>query len=238
MKHNLGDRFSLIVTDSAQSALSILEKTPVAVLLTDQRMPGMSGVDLAERVLQLYPDVIRVIITAYSDLEATVDAINRAQVNRFIKKPWTREELVAVLQESIVAYYTGGSSAHAGAARPARPVTSLAIMASSIAHDLRQPLAYIEPALGMLRGDALRLFEMNLSPPEATERVASVLDGLEDVRGGWTKIKLIVETLLRPFVRIKTRPEVIDVRRLVESAVLIARGTISTPRGAQAGASG
>ena len=152
MKHNLGGDFTLLLADSGAAALEILAREPVAVLLTDQRMPMMSGVELAERVRQIYPEVVRVIITAYSDLDATVDAINRAQVARFIKKPWTREELLAVMRESIQSHYNARllKRLQEKLGQLDR-MTTIAVMGSSIAHDLRQPMTLFTPAVDSLR---------------------------------------------------------------------------------------
>ena len=97
----LEPEFSLICTSSAEEALAIMESRQVAVLVTDQRMPGTSGVDLCEQARVRFPAVQRVLITAYSDMNTVIDAINRGGVFRYILKPWDAEELKMVLRESV-----------------------------------------------------------------------------------------------------------------------------------------
>jgi signal transduction histidine kinase len=186
IKHNLGHEFALLIAESAQDALDVLAQQPVAVLLSDQRMPGMTGVDLAERVLELYPEVVRVIITAYSDLEATIDAINRAHVSRFIKKPWTREELVAVmLQDDVRALLQGNLSPrdvkeHLRNVQEALDdlatgVSNLSAVSSSLLQSLRtargpkEPLEVrkvVESALSITRSSIISCARLELDLPE------------------------------------------------------------------------
>jgi signal transduction histidine kinase len=229
MKHNLGGEFNLILADSGAAALEILARQEVAVLLADQRMPGMTGVDLAERALNLYPSIVRVIVTAYSDLEATIDAINRARVSRFIKKPWTREELVAVARESVRTYHNERLIDHMQQRLlEADQVTSVAVMASAIAHDLRQPLAYIEPTLEVLANDARVLLDgyARLSSDEARERLRAIHDGLGDIEHGVQKFKIVSDTLLKSLRSQKVKPQLFDLCQVVEGVVGISHSNI------------
>ena len=101
VRYALEEAFTLLTATSGEEALRLLEEEEVAVLLTDQRMPQMSGVELCERALEIRPDTVRIIITAYADLHAAIDAINRGQVTRYIAKPFRNEDLVDVLQTAI-----------------------------------------------------------------------------------------------------------------------------------------
>ncbi|MBX3248450.1 MAG: response regulator [Myxococcales bacterium] len=92
------------VASSADEALARMEREPIAVLLTDQRMPGMSGVELCERVRARFPDTVRIILTAYADVHAAIDAVNRGQVLRYLTKPIGNAELEEVLRAAIEAY--------------------------------------------------------------------------------------------------------------------------------------
>ena len=97
----LEPEFTLVCASSADEAMNILETRSVAVLVTDQRMPGTTGVDLCEQARVRFPAVQRVLITAYSDMDTVIDAINRGGVFRYILKPWDAEELKMVLRESV-----------------------------------------------------------------------------------------------------------------------------------------
>ena len=96
--------FEVLTAQSAEDALVLLSKEEVGVVVADQRMPGVSGVELLERVRDEYPDAVRILITAYSDLSSAIGAINRGQVRRYLRKPWQPEELIAVLRDAIDVY--------------------------------------------------------------------------------------------------------------------------------------
>lgn len=231
MRHNLGSEFTLLVAESGAEALEVLAREPIAVLLADQRMPGMSGVDLAERALQLHPEVFRVIITAYSDLEATIDAINRGRVSRFIKKPWTREELAAVLHESILSCHNARiiKELQQRLSQIDR-ATTIAVMASAIAHDLRQPMAYLELELGVIRNDVASLVRRRSAVTQGSPELAPVVDRLAasvaDMEHGLRKLMVISEAMVASLRNQEAHRARIDLRKVVQSAVTLAQTTV------------
>jgi diguanylate cyclase (GGDEF)-like protein/PAS domain S-box-containing protein len=87
--------YTIHTAESGQAALDILATHPAQVIVSDQRMPGMSGVELLSRVRELYPDTRRIILSGYSDISTLSDAINRGAVWKFIAKPWDDEALKA-----------------------------------------------------------------------------------------------------------------------------------------------
>ena len=100
-RYAVEDRFPVLTASSGDEALRVLEREKVAVLLSDQRMPGMSGVELCEAARRMHPEVVRIIITAYSDLQVAVAAINRGQVARYLTKPWRDDELLSLIDMSV-----------------------------------------------------------------------------------------------------------------------------------------
>ena len=96
-----GREFEVLTANSGVQAMDIMRSQGVALLIADQRMPGMSGVEVLERVRNDYPDVVRILITAYSDFQEATAAINRGQIHRFLKKPWVIDELRANLTEAL-----------------------------------------------------------------------------------------------------------------------------------------
>jgi signal transduction histidine kinase len=86
---------------TAGDAIDVLEKSPVDLILCDQRMPGRTGVDLLEEVRERWPRVTRILVTAYADIDAAVAAINRGEVRRYISKPWDNEELEAIVAQEL-----------------------------------------------------------------------------------------------------------------------------------------
>jgi signal transduction histidine kinase len=84
----------------ASEGLAIMEREQVHIVMSDQRMPEMTGVELLSRVKALHPETIRLLFTAYSDLTAVIDAINEGNVYRYISKPWEVEDLKATLRQA------------------------------------------------------------------------------------------------------------------------------------------
>ncbi|HEX9850231.1 HD-GYP domain-containing protein [Candidatus Deferrimicrobium sp.] len=86
---------------NGEEALGIVQREPVAVIVSDNLMPGMRGVELLSRVRDLSPDTVRVLLTGYADLPTAIEAINRGEVFRFHVKPWVDEEIVRTVDEGV-----------------------------------------------------------------------------------------------------------------------------------------
>ena len=92
--------YKVLGTTRATDALVILNKEIVDVIMTDQRMPEMSGVEFLHKVRDQHPDAIRLLFTGYADIRAVIDAINQGSVYRYITKPWDPDELQTVIREA------------------------------------------------------------------------------------------------------------------------------------------
>ena len=73
---------------SGREGLEIMKNYDIHLVITDQRMPDMTGVQFLEQIIPLYPDCIRMILTGFSDVQAIIQAINKGRVYRYISKPW------------------------------------------------------------------------------------------------------------------------------------------------------
>jgi two-component system response regulator HupR/HoxA len=89
----LGDDYRVFTARTGAEGLEILEREDVAVVISDQVMPGMSGVEFLERVKERRPDTIRMMLTGYADLGSLTRAINQGQIYRYVPKPWEPDEL-------------------------------------------------------------------------------------------------------------------------------------------------
>ncbi len=97
----LGSDICVLKATSATQALEILQRQEVNVVVSDYRMPGMKGVDLLDRIRELYPDTTKILMTAHAELPMALDAINRGEVFRFICKPWEDQELIQTVEDAI-----------------------------------------------------------------------------------------------------------------------------------------
>lgn len=93
--------YDVLLATSGEQALKIMAERPVDLIVSDARMPTMDGAALLAQVYSLYPDTTRILLTGYADLETIVKAINQGHVHRYIAKPWTDEELVLTLRQSL-----------------------------------------------------------------------------------------------------------------------------------------
>lgn len=96
--------YNVFTARSGPEAVELLKKQPVDLIISDQRMPGMTGVELLERVREEYPDMIRMILTGYSDIQAVVEAINKGKVYHYATKPWDGDELKNILDRALESY--------------------------------------------------------------------------------------------------------------------------------------
>ncbi len=137
--------YEVVVARSGDDALLLISQNPdIAVLMADQRMPGMSGIDLCERVQSSHPDIVRMLVTAYSDLQAAIAAINRGHVSRYLNKPWNSEELLATLRDAVERYRLKATvqELQVRIAQSER-LYALGVLTASIGHELRTPLSIV-----------------------------------------------------------------------------------------------
>lgn len=111
------DGYRIETATTARQAFEILAAQPVQVIISDQRMPDISGTEFLGRVKDLYPDTVRLILSGYSDFAALTEAINRGAVSRYLAKPWDDEELRNRVREAFRMAAAAGAEAEAREAR-------------------------------------------------------------------------------------------------------------------------
>lgn len=114
LRRNYSQQYRIVRAASGQAALDTCAQLKgrdesVALFLSDQRMPGMTGVDFLSRAMELYPDAKRVLLTAYADTEAAIRAINTAKIHYYLNKPWDppEEKLYPVLDDLLASWHEG-----------------------------------------------------------------------------------------------------------------------------------
>jgi two-component system, NtrC family, response regulator HupR/HoxA len=96
--------FPVLTARSGEAALEVLAAHEVGVVLADQRMPGMKGTELLKRVAAQRPDVVRMLLTAYADVDSLLEAINSGRVYQFVVKPWDNRDLATVVRRAMETY--------------------------------------------------------------------------------------------------------------------------------------
>ncbi len=104
IRHQLHRSYRVLTSISGSEAIQILERDEVSLILTDQRMPGMTGDLFLRRARQLKPDAIRMLFTGYADIQAVISAVNEGNIFRYILKPWDTVELESILRQGVEQY--------------------------------------------------------------------------------------------------------------------------------------
>ncbi len=94
-------QFDIVTAESGEAALLLLEQGGIAVVMSDQRMPGMTGAQVLAVIRERWPHVVRILVTGYSDMSVVIDAINLGQIYYYVTKPWRNEELGLILANAL-----------------------------------------------------------------------------------------------------------------------------------------
>jgi YesN/AraC family two-component response regulator len=103
-KSNFRRFYKVYTVANPYEAIEMLKEHEIQVIVTDQRMPEMTGTEFLEKILPDYPDVIKIILTGFTDIEAIKDGINRCGIYKYITKPWNFDEMKAVLERAFESY--------------------------------------------------------------------------------------------------------------------------------------
>ncbi|MBW7913928.1 MAG: hybrid sensor histidine kinase/response regulator [Taibaiella sp.] len=132
--------YNVFIANNTDEAIKRLEENPdISVILSDQRMPGMTGVEFFEEIRTEFPNPIRILITGYTDIESVISAINRGHVFRYIKKPWEEADVKSAIDEAHKFYITTNMLAVKNEELQ-KAYEELDKFAYSATHDMRGPI--------------------------------------------------------------------------------------------------
>jgi signal transduction histidine kinase len=135
--------YQIYTAVNVPQALDLLETHPdIRVVFCDQRMPGKTGVDFFEEIRISHPLPVRIMLTAFTDVEAIIDAINKGNIFRFVKKPWTETDIIGAIEEANK-FYIANSLLAVKNEELQRAYDELNKFAYSVSHDIRGPLSGI-----------------------------------------------------------------------------------------------
>ena len=103
LRRTLDEDFTVFTASSAEEARGLLQRQPVSVILCDQRMPGMTGVNFLKEVREQWPDIVRIVISGYTDSEDIIAGINEAGIYQYILKPWSPDHLLDSVRNAVEA---------------------------------------------------------------------------------------------------------------------------------------
>ena len=100
----LRQEYRLLIAESGPSALELFESETIHVVISDQRMPEMSGDEVQAKIARLSPATVRILLTGYADIQDVIRALNTGGLFRYLTKPWDLDELMDVLQQAVAQY--------------------------------------------------------------------------------------------------------------------------------------
>jgi two-component system, sensor histidine kinase and response regulator len=140
--------YKIYIATSAQEGIDIIEREPIHLVISDQRMPNMSGTEFLEKISEKHPDIIRIIITGYSDFDAIINSINRAKVYQYVSKPWKKEDFKQVIDSAWEMYALRQENRNLF--DDLKKINSqLDRFIYSAAHDLRSPITTLKGLLNL-----------------------------------------------------------------------------------------
>lgn len=143
--------YTVLTTGHIPEIWDILEQHPdISVVLCDQRMPEMTGVEVFEEMRQRYPKPVKMLITGFTDIEAVIEAINRGNIYRYIRKPWQELEVKAAIEQGYQHYNTQNILA-AKNEELQKAYNELDKFAYSVSHDLRGPILSVIGVIDLVR---------------------------------------------------------------------------------------
>ena len=146
--------FNILTASSGMEALEVLLKEEIGLIVSDHRMPGMSGTEFLEKAKQISPKTISVLLTGYADFGVAEDSINKCRIFKLLTKPWNDQDLKETIRQALELYQTGQGSnlpscsgeENRETAKPAKPdgaSDGLRLLTAKMVHDLNNILCAI-----------------------------------------------------------------------------------------------
>ena len=96
--------FNVFIVETAEEGVEILRNNEIEVILTDQRMPKVTGIEFLASILDEFPEAMRILVTGYSDISTVIDAINKGHVYRYVSKPWDNDDFKIIIEQAAEVY--------------------------------------------------------------------------------------------------------------------------------------
>jgi C4-dicarboxylate-specific signal transduction histidine kinase len=223
-----GDEFDVLTAADGAQALALMRTNEVAVIVSDQRMPNMTGVELLEQVHLEFPDTARVLVTAYSDAHAAIDAINRGRVRRFLKKPWEPSELRAEIMDGLERYSTQRRIKELERRLiQTERVYALGIVAAGIGHELRNPISWIATNLAHSLTELADLRRaLDGRDGGHAAKIDEIQAALQDANTGTERVIEIVSAIQLSMVRPASENELVSLEEVVRLALRLVEGDL------------
>jgi len=224
-KANFRFNCTIHIAQSTTEAEVILNQNPnIRVIFCDHKMPNELGIDFLNRIKFSFPAPVRILLTAYADMEILVDSINKGNIYRFIRKPWVNEEITSAIIEANK-YYLTTSLLEKRNQELEQAYRELDRFAYSVSHDLRDPLVGVLSAINLARefDDLNEIYALLDLMRTSVLKLDSYIDSLKDyylLRRGDLKLEEISFDLMasniEKFYKIYTSTSTLDFQIIVD----------------------
>lgn len=175
----LRKKFNVLTSVQPVEALELIQKHQPTIIISDQRMPSMTGVELLKKSMESSPDSIRILLTGYTDLESVISAINDGQIYRYITKPWDPQELLLNIEKAVETFNLKNEIKKKNKALESLDQLKNNFMLM-VSHELRTPLAGMISFMDLLKED-LKTEEQKLYHKHIesnTQRLKKLIDDI------------------------------------------------------------
>lgn len=217
--------FKVHTANNVVEALQVLNSVEVHIIVSDQRMPDMTGVEFFEHILHKHPDPVRILLTAYSDISAVIQAINKGQIFRYIEKPWDHNRMIEAM-ESAYKHYWIGKQLKLKNQELEKMNEELSRFVYSASHDLKAPVKTLLGLLYLIESESDRREAMFQLFSKSIKQLDNVINGITDfyknhnfnISLSQINFQLLIEeavvnvqnSLPNPFDDVKIVPEFIE----------------------------
>jgi len=204
--------YNLVSASSASEALNIVTREDIAVIISDQRMPEVTGTELLFRIKEINPDIIRILITAYSDIEAAIDGINKGDIYRYIRKDLSIDEIETIIKQGIEYYQMKADLEVATQALiKSEKLITIAEIAAGVEHELRNTLMGVTMGVDSL---ALKLRTKGIDDPDINRSLSRAVE--------YCKRSTEIVERLNDFAK-PGHVEKVDLPKIVDDSIAMAR---------------
>lgn len=184
-KANFRRFYNIFTAESAAEGLNLLKDKDIHVIITDQRMPEVTGVEFLESIGDQHPDPMKILITGYSDIQAVIDSINKGQVYKYITKPWNEHELRMAIEDAHKVYTLKKEKDQA-----------LNQLLYKVSNELKDPLAAMSALLALAKQDNYEQYSVQHYINFISERINILSQNLNNLISGINYSKISFETLI------------------------------------------
>lgn len=197
--------YRVVTAQSAREAMDILKEQEFEVIISDERMPDITGVEFFQAILDDYPKPVRMLLTGYADIDSVIKAINEGQVYRYISKPWEENDMRMTIDNALQ-FYEAHNQLRERNIELEKAYTELERFVYSASHDLRAPLASV---LGLVR-----LAKMENEQPDQSMY-------MDKIETSVNKLDMLLQNIISYYrsARLDKDHEAIDMNKLVQGTL-------------------